>query len=188
MNVRSLIILMLLTSFWIGQSVAQISNVAETSVNLVIPEVALVDFHGSSKIITFESPSDSKQSVDQIITPATSNNTWINYSSIIKSGSTNRISVQISEGGLPPGAVIELAISDEAISGMGATGTSCGQITLKSYPQDIITNIGSCYTGRGANKGHQLTYTWITYDGRDINTLVEMNYSIKVTYTIASED
>ncbi|MFC2097768.1 hypothetical protein ACFLSI_05480 [Bacteroidota bacterium] len=188
MFTRSLIILGLLTSFWTGQSIAQDSNIAETLINLVIPEVAQIDFHGSSKLITFNSTNNNRQSVEQVITSATDDKTWINYSSIVKPGSTNRISVQISDGELPPGAAIDLAISYEAMSGKGATGISCGQITLRSYPQDIITDIGSCYTGSGINKGHQLTYTWKTYGGRELNSLREMNYTIKVTYTIASED
>lgn len=124
---------------------AQESNTAEMTLTVSIPAVALIDFEGNDRLITFNSPNQ----VEQIITPATLNQVWLNYSSIIESGITNYITVHISSGSLPLESSVYLQIGEDNGAGAGNMGRPSTQILLSRDPQNIITNIGSCYTGRG---------------------------------------
>jgi hypothetical protein len=161
---------------------AQSKNTTEMAVTISIPAFALIDFSGGNHLIRFNSPNQ----VEQIITPSTLNNTWLNYSSIIDNGRTNYITVHISSGNLPPKSTIKLQISEDSGAGAGKTGRPSAQITLSHYPQNIITDIGSCYTGRGSEKGHQLTYLWKNIDDFSKSLYSKNEYIITVTYTISS--
>jgi len=180
------LLLFFILSSQIGRS--QGISQAEIPITLRIPEVALIDFEGSTRLISFESSPQQSNQIDQIVTPSTMDKTWINYSSIIKEGRTNTISVYISSGKLPPYTSIELDIGGDVGAGAGSLGNSSAPIILSQNPQNIITNIGSCYTGKGINKGHQLSYSWIRHDGPDNHILTEDSFSIVVTFTISSTD
>ena len=178
--------LILLLSFVLlfsrGMATAQGKNTVETPIVFTIPAIALVDFAGSDAHITFTSGNGA----EQIITPSTLDKTWINYSSIVDGNSTNSISVNLSSDNIPVEIRIKLNISQDAGAGAGTIGKPNGQITLTGYPQEIITGIGSCYTGRGTLKGHQLTYSWEWLPPYDVDHSTIDNIEISVTYTLTS--
>ncbi|PKP32672.1 MAG: hypothetical protein CVU00_11580 [Bacteroidetes bacterium HGW-Bacteroidetes-17] len=176
-----LLILVLLFSQNIS---AQQTNTAEVTITVSIPAIALLDFKGNGQVITFKS----ENQIEQVITPSTLNKTWLNYSSIVETGSTNHITVHISSGKLPLESLINLKIGEDVGAGGGKVGEPASQITLSNYPQNIITNIGSCYTGRGVEKGHQLTYSWLNIDPYEKNLTSNKDYEITVTYTITSAE
>jgi hypothetical protein len=163
---------------------AQNKHTTETTITLSIPAVALIDFQGNDNVITFKTPTQ----IEQIITPSALNQTWLNYSSIVESGSTNYITVHISSGILPPESTIKLQIEDDAGAGAGKTGTPITQITLSRYPQIIVNDIGSCYTGRGIEKGHELTYSWVNLEENPNSKRLKDEFEITVTYTIMNTE
>lgn len=168
---------------------AQQHNSAEVSISMVIPPVALINFVSNERqLITYSYSNMQFQEVEQVITPTTGDKTWVNYSSIVGPGLSNYITVHISSGSLPADVVLTVYVSDDIGAGEGSTGTSVGNITLSSYPQNIITNIGSCYTGEGVNKGHQLIYMWENPDSYSYNLNYENGKAIAVTYTITSTE
>ena len=168
---------------------AQNYNTAEMSISLKIPAIALIDFVvDDSQVITYSYSDLEPNQIQQIITPSTGDETWLNYSSIVKSGLTNYITVHISSGSLPADVSLNVLIGADVGAGTGIRGTSKGQITLSTFPQNIITNIGSCYTGRGINKGHQLTYIWENPDSYNYSLNYEQGNVIAVTYTITSTE
>lgn len=170
-------------------SLAQKNNSAEISVSLKIPPVALINFVSNERqMITYSYSTMQFQEVEQVITPTTGDKTWVNYSSIVGPGLSNYITVHISSGSLPADVLLSVFISDDIGAGAGNTGTSVGHITLSSYPQNIITNIGSCYTGQGVNKGHQLIYVWENPDSYNYSLNYENGKAIAVTYTITSTE
>ncbi|MDP4276702.1 MAG: hypothetical protein Q8914_03615 [Bacteroidota bacterium] len=158
------------------------NNTVEIPVVLTLPAVALLDFAGSDKQVTYIPG----KGAEQIITPSTLDKTWINYSSIVEGLSTNAISVSISSGNLPPEVIVKLNVGPDAGAGAGMVGKPVGQITLSSNPQEIITGIGSCYTGRGICKGHQLIYSWKWQPPYDLNQTLMDSLEIAVTYTLTS--
>lgn len=161
---------------------AQVKNVVEMPIVFSIPSVALVDFAGSDKRITFVPG----KGAEQIITPSTLDKTWINYSSIVDGKYTNSISVQITSGNLPADIRIKLEIGEDAGAGAGTMGKSTGNTALSRYPREIITGIGSCYTGRGTKKGHQLTYSWEWLPPYDFDHSSIDSLEISVTYTLTA--
>jgi len=135
---------------------AQEDNSAQMPVKVSIPPVSMVSFAGSK---TNLKNSASKQT-EQFITSSTIDTTWLNYSSIIDGNSTNSICVNINSGSKPTEVEVKMNIGEDMGAGAGKLGKSTGQILLNEYPQTIITDIGTCYTGMGPGKGHQLTYSW----------------------------
>jgi len=168
---------------------AQNNNTAEMSITFNIPAVALIDFvMDGIQTITYTYSSSNPNQVEQIITPTIGDKTWLNYSSIVISNLTNYITAHISSGNLPADVSLNVLVSSDVGAGDGITGTSIGQITLSRFPQNIITDIGSCYTGRGIHKGHQLTYIWENPESYNYNINYENTNPVAVTYTITSTE
>lgn len=155
---------------------AQDGNTAEIHLILSMKEMALVDFQGGSRI-----NSDGSQTAEQKISYSTKDEIWLNYSSIVSEESSRSISAFISSrsSNAPSDLKIRLRVSDDAGQGQGKIGIPTGEITLSSSPQEIITGIGSCYTGRGISKGHQLEFEFPTTDD---------DFWVGVTYTIAASE
>jgi hypothetical protein len=177
----SLLFLLIILSYGSKLS-AQDKNSVQMPIMFSIPAIALIDFAGFDKRITFIAG----KGAEQIITPSTLDKTWINYSSIVDGNSTNSISVNLSSENIPSEIRIKLDISPDAGAGAGTIGKPTSQITLTGYPQEIITGIGSCYTGRGTLKGHQLTYSWEWLPPYDVDHSSIDNIEISVTYTLTS--
>ncbi|PKP29893.1 MAG: hypothetical protein CVT99_15580 [Bacteroidetes bacterium HGW-Bacteroidetes-16] len=167
----------------------QNNNTAEIPLMLSIPPVSLINFAvDGEQVITYSYSFLEPNNVEQIINPNTGDNTWLNYSSIVNPGATNYITANISSGSLPADVTLRVIISEDAGFGSGATGTPIGEITLSSYPQNIIVNIGSCYTGAGTNRGHRLTYIWDNPESYNYSNNYENGQAIAITYTITSTE
>jgi len=168
---------------------AQNNNSVQTSLSLKISAIALIDFStDGNQMITYSYSTIKPNNVEQIITPAIGDKTWLNYSSIVANGLTNYITVYISSGSLPADVSLNLLIGADVGAGAGKKGITKGQITLSAFPQVIITNIGSCYTGRGIHKGHKLYYKWTNTESYDYSLNYDNGKAIAVTYTISSTE
>lgn len=173
---------LIITLLSAGNTLSAQNNVVEMPIVLNIPTVSLIDFSGSEKKIIFKSGSGA----EQIITPSTIGKTWINYSSIVDGKSTNNIAVQLRSGNLPTEVDIMLEVSEDSGAGAGKTGKSAGKIKLTDFPQEIISGIGSCYTGRGSGKGHQLVFSWEWKSPYDKIYSNFDNIEIAVIYTLTN--
>ena len=184
-NAVLIVLLLTLMIFSMKTTTAQQKNITEMPITVSIPAVALIDFEGSNHRIVFKSTNV----VDQVISPSTENSIWLNYTSIVQSGTTNYITVHISSGQLPPESSVNLEITDDVGAGSGKIGVaSSAQIELSMYPQSIITDIGSCYTGRGIEKGHRLTYLWNNIEDYSESRYAKTEFEITVTYTITTTE
>ncbi|REC43850.1 hypothetical protein [Chryseobacterium sp. 5_R23647] len=136
---------------------AQDTNKDNHTVTISVPEVALVDIEpAATKNITlgFTAPTEAGNPV----IPNTANSTlWLNYSSI-KSVADPTRNVSVSVNAIIPGIDIHVTAAAATGSGGGLLGTPTTQLTLSATDQIIISEIGSAYTGNGANNGHNLTY------------------------------
>lgn len=163
---------------------AQNNNSVKNSINMSIPSISLISFNEGKQSITQQSEVKGEGQISQVIS-SPGQETWINYASIVEEGFTNEITIQISSGYIPPGIRVKVLPSDYSGNGKGEVGTANEQIVLSQKPRPIISNIGSCYTGKGVNNGHKLSYVWET---TNTNKKIEdyENCSITVTYTIKS--
>jgi len=187
-NILSVLLIILFFSFS-TIVISQKNNTVNMSINLNIPAIALIDFVvDGNQIITYSYSYSSPNQKVQVITPTTGDKTWLNYSSIVQSGYTNYITAHISSGNLPADVSLIILIGDDVGTGKGLKGTSTNQIILSIFPQTIITNIGSCFTGRGINKGNQLIYVWENPESYNYSVNYENGNTIAVTYTISSTE
>ncbi|MDD3723146.1 MAG: hypothetical protein PHW92_11815 [Lutibacter sp.] len=162
-------------------------NVGSHKISLKIPEVALINIYsnstislGNSTVIEAGQPLNIEE---------TNNNVWINYSSIVGSQTqpSRDITIRISEGTIPKGVKLYVKVAEDMGAGAGTMGKPIGTAQeLTENPLTIITDIGSAYTGAGANKGNNVQYTlklsdepnaYANLDFDQSNTLV-INYTL----------
>ncbi len=153
-------------------------------VQMSIPSGASLSLTGSDLQFSIKG-----KGAQQIITPSSVGSVWINYSSVVAVNSANAISANLSTWNLPAEVAITLKVGPDAGAGFGQTGTATNSIILSPNPQVIITNIGTCFTGQGINKGRELFYTWVLRPGYDNEILTQddlVGLQVAVTYTISS--
>lgn len=160
-------------------------NVTKLPVSLSIPAKANISLAGSDLKLSLVSKDNEQK---QVITPNSSASIWINYSSVVENNSSNAIFVSLFSNSLPAEISIKLTIGEDEGLGTGEVGKPTEPIILSSFPQSIITNIGSCFTGKGEGKGHKLTYSWKlapNYDP-DLLKLEDLQVEADVIYTISN--
>ncbi len=169
-----------------GNLCAQV-NQGSHKINLSIPEVALINVYSDANInLGNTSVIEAGQAINM---EDTNNSVWINYSSIIGSPSQpgRDISIRISEGSIPDGVKLYVKVAKDMGAGAGEMGKPISTTQeLTENPLTIITDIGSAYTGAGANKGNNVQYTlklsdepnaYAKLDFDQSNTLV-INYTL----------
>lgn len=180
-----LLVFLMMTSYF-GVYCQNEGNVAKLPVLMSIPPVATLSLAGDSLNFSIKGKGTS-----QVITPNFAGTTWLNYTSVVEENSTNLISANLTTVDLPAEVIIKLKVGMATGAGYGQKGVSVGTITLSNYPQTIITNIGTCFTGQGANMGHQLNFQWVLHPNYDEDLLKEYNLKdlkVGVTYTISRND
>ncbi len=152
-----------------------------------IPEVVMLGLEtaGSKSIVLSpESPNTAGLALD--FSNSHNSDLWINYSSIAgaKTDPLRSVTVAVT-GPIPKGVNLKVSASHDAGKGRGAVGVPLGQVILSAKAQNIITGIGSCYTGAGVNKGHRLTYS-LELKGTDSYAMLDYSEStgITVIYTL----
>jgi hypothetical protein len=170
----------------IGNLSAQ-ETVGSHKINLQIPEVALINVYSNSAVSL--GSTTVIEAGDPLSFEDANNNVWINYSSIIGSQSqpSRDISIRISEGTIPAGVKLYVKVAEDMGAGAGTMGKPISSTQeLTENPLTIITDIGSAYTGAGANKGNNVQYTlklsdepnaYANLDSNQNNTLV-INYTL----------
>ena len=178
--------------FFIGSThvSAQTNQSASHNISIVIPEVALLDLESSSTSSFTTGPSVPSEAGDALdFTEAVNDQLWV-YSSVIGSSEPERRVSAFIEGTIPEGVVVSVVASPYSGEGKGKTGIPSGKVILSNTPQDIITNIGSCYTGDGIHNGHQLTYT-VELD-KTAGSYAKLNFdestTVSVTYTLSDNN
>ena len=152
------------------------------SVNLTLPEIAVINLAPNTSTIdmSIRPPAAPGQPID--MSQATNADKWINYSVSEGRGTPKRnITAQIISGDVPRGFKLKLSAGNFEGYGKGKTGKSTGEITLSGTPQRIVKNIGGGFTGRGANNGHQLFFE-LEYD--DYEDVKVGSSSVTVAFTL----
>jgi hypothetical protein len=186
------IIFFVFAAFGIGESFAQDDNDDIHNLIIKLPEVALLDLEaagGTSITLAPKAPNEAGQALD--FSGETNSDIWINYSSIIgsKTEPSRNITVQITSGAVPAGLVLSVAASKDAGLGDGTMGSPTSLIMLDKSAQDIITGVGSSYTGNGVSKGHQITYSLALDNQRGSYAQLDFDQSntLGITYTLTDQ-
>ncbi len=187
-------IISLFCLFSINILLAQDDIVDTHTLAITIPAVALVDIETTTatKDLTFAFETQPSAALEEaglpLKNPDPNTDLWINYSSIQAGTTAKKITVRVNN--LFAGVDIKVLAAADAAAGDGALGTSSLELTLTEADQDIITGIGSAYTGDGNSSGHNLTYTlgFATSGVAEYEDLRSgVGTPITVTYTIADE-
>ncbi len=189
MNLKATIRIVILLSWFPVCSYSQ-SNSTNHKINIEIPEVALLGLvsDGTTNInLTSTSPLEAGNSINFADTQNSS--IWINYSSIIAKTNNRRKVIAMVEGEMPEGIRLMVEASNVSGMGKGEMGESAGVVALSNQPSDIITDIGSCYTGKGIHNGRYLTYK-LEMDKSTENyaLLSQAQTSINVIYTLTDNN
>lgn len=148
-----------------------------------LPVMSILDIEGSAPSLTLATSGEAGTALNS----ASSNNSWINYTSIIQSGSTYKITAAITGGTVPTGTELKTTAATYNGAGNGTFGVPTNEITLVSFAQDLVTGIGSSYTNDGVGNGHRLTYNWSIVNGSYESLEATSGSDIVVTYTITAE-
>lgn len=159
---------------------------------VTLPEVALLDLEaavGTAITLSPNAPNEAGLAID--FSSEQNSDIWINYSSIVgsKTEPSRNISVQITSGTVPEGMLLSVVASKDAGLGDGTMGSPTAKLTVDQSAQDIITGVGSAYTGNGVTKGHQLTYslTLDTQAGSYAKLDFDQSNTLGITYTLADQ-
>lgn len=165
----------------------QDTNTDNHSIDIKIPQVALLDIETSaSKTLNLEGKAPNEAGMPVDFSEAKNSDLWINYSSIIgaKTLPQRNVTAAVTKGTIPDGVQLKVTAAADAGKGGGKLGTTAGQITLSGTAQNIITAVGSSYTGNGANAGHNLTYV-LELDAANYSKLdFDQSNTVEVTYTL----
>ncbi len=166
--------------------VAQDGKTAEHQVNITVPTIAIVDIEAGENgttAINLTPNVDNLEAGNAVnFSSATNSSLWLNYTSVVVKNQSRSITAEYS-GILPAGVSLKLKASTTS-TGTGTLGTGEEEITLDKNANDLISGIGSCFTGNGYESGHQLTYT-LDMDNKDYKDLLAGDqHNLVVTFTI----
>ncbi|MCY1720287.1 hypothetical protein OU798_08025 [Prolixibacteraceae bacterium Z1-6] len=185
MKLKATILTLLFISFVSFSVYAQNSAVSH-KINVDVPEVALLGLVAeSSKEITVSAvaPNEAGSAVDFSL--KNKDHIWINYSSILSKSTQKRKVIATVQGEIPAGVTLNVQASEYSGAGKGKLGKSAGVVTLSNQPTDVIVDIGSCFTGKGVNNGHYLTYQLQQKTSSvDYAQLSQSQIAVNVVYTL----
>jgi hypothetical protein len=111
------------------------------------------------------------------------NGNWLQYTFIV-TGSTSRIDVTLTGGAEVPSWLTLQLVPGAVTSGVGTRGSvNTRTLTTAAGAQQLITGIGSCYTGTGlGTMGSQLTYNLSINDfGSAVVVSPALSYTVTFT-------
>ena len=160
---------------------AQDGLTANHSISYTIPSVSMVDVEGGASInLALTSPTEAGQGMG---ISGTNSSLWLNYSSTTNTASTNTVKVKVNT--LLPGVDLKITASSDAAAGGGTSGTPSSILTLTTSDQNLISNIGTCFTGDGTSKGHNITYSMVTNSYNQIK-YTSVPATLTITFTITN--
>ncbi|MBA4851225.1 hypothetical protein [Emticicia sp. BO119] len=162
---------------------AQDTNEDSHTIQVTIPEVALLDIEGSKDFsVAFTAPTQAGNALNN---PTNNTALWLNWSSIVTDaeGDNPTRAIKVKLDATIPG--LDIKVTPGTITGgQGSLGTIVSSpVTLTTSDQDLVTAIGSCYTEDGVNKGSNLTYSFTPITA-NYGLLVSSTPTVTVTYTL----
>mgnify|MGYP006296066631 CR=1 FL=1 len=158
------------------------AQTATHDLSITINGFQLIALNGGGTPVSFEigAPSEAGEKPEIISSSGVSDN-YLLYSSIFSS-TDSKITAGLDADVESP---LTLSVSATAASGGGGDkGDVQTGVELSNAAADVITGIGSCWTGLGTN-GAQLTYSLSIPD--DVTDLDDANdQTLTVTYTITN--
>jgi len=183
-SLLSILILIICLSSFVYASDKETSH----KTHLVIPEVAMLALqHEANSNIEFDGNVSNIAGSYIELSSAAQSSVWLNYSSVVSSNQKRKITATVL-GNIPNGISIKVKTQGASNRGVGELGTGNGMVLLSNSPADIISGIGSCYTGKGIRNGQSLNYEVkidndLFYQNEIINDI-----TLSVVYTLTDDN
>lgn len=160
----------------------------DVNVSFNVPKTNIIDIASlDGNDITF-SPVEIESIANGANFSLANSDLWLNYT-VIKStaNAPKRINVSVAAVNFPTGMSLKLKIDPDEGMGNGEMGSPVlgySDLIPDAAPLELISNIGSCYTGNGVNNGHNMHFR-LDYDNTYYDELhTNFNTVIILTYTI----
>ena len=154
------------------------SDTATHDVEMQVSEVVLIDINNTATLtLSVSAPTNGGEDPTG---QTDSTSKLLQFTSLVASGTRN---IQVSwsgalDGACPTGTHLEA----EAISVPGSCGSAvAGGVTVDATDRNIITGIGSCATGTGAN-GAQMEYRFVVDTVSSL--VVGQTRSVRLVFTL----
>jgi hypothetical protein len=185
-------LLAMVCSFAFANGTIADTGSATQTINVTVPSVAIVSCENAVAGNLAVVPPTDAGAAPTFSGTATTN---VQYSSIVPASTLRTVTANV--GATIDGLDLQLAMTAPTVVGVGTVGsvvnTSTTKLVLTTTAQNIITDIGSCYTGDGTNidnSGPLATYN-LNWAGEAVNSakmaalvaLASTN-TYTVTYTI----
>lgn len=154
-----LIVSMVMAVAWSGVGLAAESDTDTHDVKITVNEVAELRIEGGgSTAVVIGAPDTAGDSPKTTWTDKDA--AYLQYTSIVQTTQTRRITAEIkaADNKLPDGVALKVNPTT-AGCGQGTLGTAGGEVTLDETARDIVTGIGSGWTGTGGTDGVKLEYS-----------------------------
>lgn len=159
-------------------------NSGNLNVRFSVPEIAVVDIEPELSNIEFRLAAPGVAGGEPVVQHVSNESVWINYTSAIRrNGNRRSINAQISEGTIPDGISFYVEASFASAFGSINQGSPVGRVHITSQPHPIITGIGSCFTGEGVGKGHELKYFLEISDFSQMKSIEDQVFTVLYTIT-----
>jgi hypothetical protein len=152
---------------------------ASVGVSISLPSVALLDVEPNTGgfNLNLNAPTEAG---NPLTTTATNNTKWLNFTSAVATGTTRKITVQLS-GSLPNGINLKLVTANYTGTGKGTLGSAVSTLYLSTAQQTVVNAIGGAFTGNGAGNGYNLTYS---LEIVNYSLLRNQTTSVSILYTL----
>ncbi len=154
------LLLILISVLFAGRTVAQ-SYTAGDQITLHVYDFTLIETNHAPVSLTL-----STAVAGTLVQPVTNSDMYVKISSIVFWNMRRQITVRLASGAVPQGTRLTVVSAPCTTTNSGGRrGTAVSTpIILNTTDQNLVTGIGSCYTGTGYNDGYRLTYTWGPYN------------------------
>lgn len=126
----------------------------------------------------------------EAINPASNSTLYVKISSLVPTGKTRKITARVASGSVPPGTKLTLLPSScTTANSAGLKGNAISTpIILSSVDQNLITGIGSCYTGTGSTDGYNMQFNWSLINASSYGLIVPSSYNVTISFTITAAE
>ena len=178
---KALFSTIIVSMFFFVNAFAQKSLSTSHTVSVKVPEVAMISVVGTGTDNSVSLEFDALTAAGDWFTEVTSTEEILLRLSSLKP--VNDRIVKVSAADLPAGLTLKVTAGANT-GGKGTTGEPKANVVIGSTGADLITAIGSGYTGNTSNNGFPLTYK-LSVDEDEVASLAAATTAITVTYTIS---
>ena len=144
-----------------------------------MPEI--IQLKTTNPVVNFKSPNHIGLHTKAVMY---NNASKLRISSIAYEESPRHLTASITEGSLPNGTMLKLSAQNPNENFNGDAGQSGNEIILNGTAKRIVSEIGTCYSGKGINDGYNLEYIYEIHAAKMRKT---NQNTVTVTLTLCSE-